>query len=192
MATTPAEDCETSGLSEVGGYYEEKHYHAEIIFAVIAFIFSVILLSLISNQTTWVNGQPFTKQPAFWPAISLIGMVVAGAFELFFIWRRFKVLGGKKCSDEMFRWFKAVEFLIWFMVYVFAVPYLGYLLATLIFTVSLTYRLGYRGKFYMLMAALSGLGVVLLFKTMLSVKVPSGVIYEYLPDALRNFMILYF
>ena len=41
-------------------------------------------------------------------------------------------------------------------------------------------------------AAFTGLGIVLVFKAALSVKIPGGAIYEYLPDTLRNFLIVNF
>ena len=87
---------------------------------------------------------------------------------------------------------KAIEFAGWFLVYVLVVPTIGYLLATLLFCLLLTWRLGYRSKSRLVAAALTGLAVVLVFKSMLSVKIPGGEIYEFLPAALRNFMILNF
>ena len=43
-----------------------------------------------------------------------------------------------------------------------------------------------------MMAAVMGFGIVLLFKTGLSAKIPGAAVYEYLPGALRNFMIANF
>ena len=39
-------------------------------------------------------------------------------------------------------------------------------------------------------AAGVGLFTVVLFKSLLQVKIPGGAVYEFLPGALRNFMIL--
>jgi hypothetical protein len=44
----------------------------------------------------------------------------------------------------------------------------------------------------LLSSVLIALSIVLVFKTFLEVKIPGGIIYEYLPDTLRNFMILNF
>ena len=52
-------------------------------------------------------------------------------------------------------------------------------------------RIEFPAPFCCLWCALSCLQV-LVFKSMLSVKIPGGEIYEYLPAALRNFMILNF
>jgi len=39
---------------------------------------------------------------------------------------------------------------------------------------------------------ITGLSIVLIFKTFLEVKIPGGAIYEFLPNTLRSFMILNF
>ena len=57
---------------------------------------------------------------------------------------------------------------------------------------ALAFRAGYRGPRMLCAAALTGLSIVLIFKTTLSVKIPGGAIYEYLPDIFRNFMIVNF
>ena len=77
------------------------------------------------------------------------------------------------------------------MVYVWAVPIIGYLLATLLFAMLLSLRMGYRGVMQIGGAAAVGIAIVVVFKSFLGVKIPGGAIYEYLPDALRNFMIVY-
>lgn len=78
------------------------------------------------------------------------------------------------------------------MMYVAMVPVLGYLASTIIFTVLLALRQGYRGIRNLCAAALLGLAIVLVFKTGLSVKIPGGAVYEYLPSSLRSFMIINF
>jgi len=78
------------------------------------------------------------------------------------------------------------------MAYVFIVPILGYLLSTILFTSTLSFRLGFRSAKHLLLAVVFGITVVVLFKTFLQVKVPGGQIYEYLPTTLRSFMLTYF
>ena len=78
------------------------------------------------------------------------------------------------------------------MAYVYLMPLLGYLPATLVFMCLLTLRLGYRNLRYLLIAAVIAIAIVLFFKTALAVKISGGAIYEYLPDGLRNFMIINF
>ncbi len=92
----------------------------------------------------------------------------------------------------MLNWARALEFLLWFLIYVQAVPIIGYLPATVLFTVLLAARQGYRSRRQLTTAAAVGVGIVLVFKTGLSVRIPGGAIYEYLPQTLRNIAIIYF
>ena len=68
---------------------------------------------------------------------------------------------------------------------------IGFLLATLVFSVAMTWAVGYRAPKYLWSAAALAIGVVVLFKSLLSIKIPGGAIYEFAPGALRNFLILY-
>jgi len=88
-------------------------------------------------------------------------------------------------------WFGALEYAGYFLLYVAAVPRLGYLPATLLALPLLTWRLGYRAPRMLIISALFGVTVVVLFKSLLQVKIPGGSVYELLPAAARNFMILY-
>ena len=71
-------------------------------------------------------------------------------------------------------------------------PQAGYLPATLIFTILLTLRAGYRSRTALVSAAVGAVAIVLLFKTFLQVKLPAGRLYETLPDGLRQIMLTYF
>ena len=98
----------------------------------------------------------------------------------------------KGAGREVLTWARALEYLVWFMAYVWAVPVIGYLAATLIFAGLLAVRVGYRAPRQIALALATGFVIVLVFKAGLSVKIPGAAIYEYLPGALRNFMILNF
>lgn len=115
-------------------------------------------------------------------------MAVFGALHLVVSWR-LRAPGG---WFEAGAWLRAFEYFFWFMVYVWAVPILGYLLATVLFTVGLALRQGYFRPRQMALAMLLGVVIVLTFKTVLQVKIPGGAIYEHLPDGLRSFMIVNF
>lgn len=161
----------------------------DIVFAWIFLIVSIFLLFQLFDQTAYKNGGKLFAQPRFWPAVSLLGMLCFAALHLI----------GSACSDriegrwrEVLSWFWAVEYAVWFMVYAAVVPYSGYLLTTLLFTVLLALRAGYRSARLLWSAVGSGLVVVLLFKTLLKVNLPAGRLYEVLPDGLRQFMLTYF
>lgn len=161
----------------------------DIVFAWFAFLVSVFLLSQIMDQTAWKAGNKLFAQPRFWPAVSLGGMAIFAGFHLL----------GSACSErihgrwkEVWLWVCALEYAVWFIAYASAVPYSGYLLTTIVFAIALTFRAGYRSPRIIISAALAAVVIVVLFKTLLQVNLPSGLIYEYLPDGLRQIMLTYF
>ncbi|MGI9356698.1 MAG: tripartite tricarboxylate transporter TctB family protein [Rhizobiaceae bacterium] len=161
----------------------------DIVFAWAVLLVSVLLLSQLFEQTAYKPGGKLVAQPVFWPAISLTFMTGFAAFHLL----------GSALSDrlegrwsEVLLWFSALEYAAWFIAYAALVPIAGYLASTLVFAVLLTIRVGFRSRLALVSAAMSALVIVLLFKTFLQVKLPSGQVYEYLPDGLRQIMLTYF
>lgn len=161
----------------------------DIVFAWMALVVSVFLLSQLVDQTTWRNGGKLFAQPRFWPAVSLGGMAFFAAFHLL----------GSALSDrihgrwqEVWLWITSLEYAGWFIAYAVLVPYAGYLPSTVIFAVALALRAGYRKMSTLGIAAVSAVVIVLLFKTFLKVNLPAGLIYESLPDGLRQIMLTYF
>lgn len=161
----------------------------DFVIALLSVLFALFLALSLPYQTTWVARTKLFAQPAFWPAVA-VGLMVA-----FSIMHLIGALVSERIPgrlQEVKEWLKATEFVFWFMGYVFLVPYLGYLPMTLAFTMLLTLRLGYRGTVWMGAAAALSVAVILLFKGLLQVKIPSGAIYEYLPaGALRTFVMTY-
>ena len=94
--------------------------------------------------------------------------------------------------QEVALWLSSLEYAAWFIAYAGVVPYAGYLPTTVIFAVALAVRAGYRKTSTLVIAAIAAVVVVLLFKTLLQVKLPAGQIYESLPDGLRQIMLTYF
>ena len=148
---------------------------------------SALLLLFIGDQTAWVNKTKFAAQPRFWPAVGLLLMVGMVGLHLWKMpWRGFSRFD----RVELKRWLTVFEYAGWFMVYVLVVPVLGYLPTTLIFVPALAWRMGYRSRRMMIICVAFSFAVVIIFKSFLSVKIPGGMIYEYLPGALRSFAIL--
>ncbi|MBE1283877.1 MAG: tripartite tricarboxylate transporter TctB family protein [Rhodobacteraceae bacterium] len=160
----------------------------QLIFALFFFLFSAVLLALIPDQTRWVEKSKFVAQPRFWPAIGLGLMVLFGGLHLYRLpwWR-----ATRYDFWEVRKWFVVLEFAGWFMGYVVAVPIIGYLPVTLIFVPALSWRMGYRTRFMLGISVVFAVAVVVLFKGLLSVKIPGALLYEYLPGGLRSFFILY-
>lgn len=167
------------------------NHAALLLFGLLSLAIALLLLSLLGQQTTWVNGQPLVRQPALTSIVSLSGMALFGTIWLLLFWRNRRQTPIGNPLPELLQWLKGLEYLGWFMVYVWAVPLIGYLLATLLFCTLLAMRCGYRSRQAMFSAVLTGIAIVIIFKAMLSVKIPGGAIYESLPPAIRNFMILY-
>ena len=155
-------------------------------------LLSLLLIVNIGNETKWVKGVKFIAQPRFWPGLCLIGMAVCSIALAYRLYKPGDQPNQAKVWQEVGLWLRPIEYVIYFMIYVFAVGKIGYLFSTLLFCPALAFRCGYRGRKYFVAALLFGLSVVLFFKTFLQIKIPGGALYEYFPDAIRNFMILNF
>ena len=169
--------------------FQRNRRPGDIVFAWFFLIVSLLLLSQLFDQTAIKPGAKIFVQPRFWPAVSLIGMTVFASLHLL----------GSALSErldgrwqEAGLWLRALEYAGWFIAYAFFVPYAGYLPTTLIFTLFLLLRAGYRKRSIFVSGAVSAILIVVLFKTFLQVKLPAGQIYEALPDGLRQIMLTYF
>lgn len=168
--------------------FQRYRMPGDLIFAIALLVVALVLLVTLTGQTKWLPGKPLFAQPRFWPAIGVFGMVGFGALHLLGSVLSPRIPGRLR---EMLFWLRSLEYVAWFLVYVFAAPVIGYLPATLVFMVALTLRVGYRGSRYVLAAAGSALAIVLLFRVLLQVKIPGGAVYEYLPGGLASFMLTY-
>ena len=170
---------------------EIRHQPGGLLFAGLFLAASVLLFSQLGAETRFAAKAWGTKkmfaQPGFWSGVAVIGMCVFGVLHAVASFTR--RTGGD--LREGVQWLLVLEYLGWFMAYVFAVPWIGYLPATMIFMGALALRAGYRDRPRILMALVTGAGIVLIFESLLAVKIPGGALYEHLPDMLRNFAILY-
>lgn len=178
-----------SNVETLKSLFKRYRRPGDIVFAWIALLVSLFLLFQIAEQTAWKNGGKLFAQPRFWPAVSLGGMVFFAALHLLGSALSERIYGRWK---EVWLWISSIEYAIWFIAYAIVTPYAGYLPSTIIFAVLLTLRAGYREKLNLCAAGVSAIVIVLLFKTFLTVNLPSGLIYEILPDGLRQVMLTYF
>lgn len=169
-------------------FFQRERLPGDLVFAVAFLLISIFLVSQLGEQASWVKRTKFFAQPAFWPTISLLGMLFFAVLNCLG-----SIVSPKSPGrgPEMMFWLGSIEYSAWFLLYVWIVPRVGYLGATLLFTMVLTYRVGYRTKEFFIGAAAMGVGIVVIFKAFLQVKIPAGQVYEYLPDGIRNFMLLY-
>lgn len=168
--------------------FPETRKPGEILFVMISMGVALALLAAIPWQTTWLPGKGLASQPRLWPSLSLGGVVLFGLMNA---WSRIRVTRTPGRWQEAAAWLRSLEFIGWYMLYVLAIPVIGYLLATVTFCTGLAMRLGYRGRPVWIAAAF-GLFVVLFFKSAMNVKIPGGAIYEFAPDPLRYILLRYF
>lgn len=161
----------------------------DLVFALAFLIFAVFLLSQLGEEVKWTKRTKLFAQPAFWPTVGILGMVVFGALHCIGSLVSPRIRGR---WAEVGLWARSLEYFAWFMAYVIAVPVAGYLPSTIVFAVILTLRAGYRSAGMVAGAALSAVVIVVVFKSLLQVKVPGGALYEHLPDGIRAFMLTYF
>ncbi|MDP2494599.1 tripartite tricarboxylate transporter TctB family protein [Shimia thalassica] len=161
----------------------------QLLFAIVFLVAALLLLSQLGEETKWAKRTKFFAQPRFWPAVSIGGMVLFGGLHL---WKlpRCKFVTADYAEWKI--WFLGIEWVVWFLVYVLLVPIFGYLPVTLLFMPLMSWRMGYRDKQMLWISAAFGAAVVILFKSLLDVKIPGGMVYEYLPGSLRSFFILNF
>lgn len=180
-------------VSEHGASDEQKLRPGELAFTLFLTVAAILLLSLIAEETRFYKRLKLPTQPGFWPAIGLGGMVLCGVALSITGWRqKRRSKSGTDDLSEILFVARASEFMLWFMIYVWITPWTGYLFSTLIFMVCLAWRAGYRSTKLLIVSGGIGFGIVLLFKTFLSVKIPSGAVYELLPPAMQSFMAINF
>jgi hypothetical protein len=154
-----------------------------------ALALSLLLLSQIGGQTVWVeDADSFAAQPRFWPGVAIVTMCVAFGLHLLRMQRR---RPNRADRDETRRWLRPFEFVVWFMVFVYAVPLIGFLPMSVAFACALTWRLGYRDWRMLLVAAVFAVVTVVVFKGFLGVRIPGAALYELLPAGPRGFFLQY-
>lgn len=168
--------------------FQRNRRPGDFFFASLFLIISLLLLSQLGTQTKWMSSGNWSSQPGLWPAIAIVGMTLFASLHWISTFVSEKIAGR---WAEVFTWLRAFEFVGWFMVYVLAVPLLGYLPSTIIFSFILALRMGYRSKTVLGFSVLTAIAVVVTFKSFLQVRVPGGLAYEYLPDFMRSFMLTY-
>ena len=183
--------AKTNRQGKVEDYFVSPYSSALVWFGVCTFLVAVFLASQLGSQTKFFEGMPLEKQPGLWAAIGIVGMLIFGFFQMVQFWFHRNGLRAPAFVAEIVIWARAGEYVLWFMVYVYVVPIVGYLPTTIGFLLLMTWRLGYRKSAHFVFAVLAGIAIVLVFKSFLQVKIPGGALYEFLPDALRSFAILY-
>lgn len=160
----------------------------QVVFALAWLGVTAFLLAHLGDQTRWVDKTDLVAQPRFWPAVAL---AVMGGFGLLHLWHLPRRRQWRLERAEVKRWAQPLEFAGWFMVFVWAVPIIGFLPASMVFAPALTWRMGYRAPVFFVASVVFAVLVVVVFKGLLGVRIPGGAVYEFLPGAARGFAILW-
>ena len=145
-------------------------------------------MSQIGTETKVVKRTKWFAQPSLWPTIAIWGMVIFSGLHLISSAVSPRIPGRWR---ELLFWLKSLEYVIYFLIYVVAVPWLGYLPATMAFAVFLAVRTGFRSPAAIGTSMAFGAVVAIVFRALLQVNIPAGRLYEFLPDAVRVFALTY-
>ena len=137
------------------------------------------------------------KQGWVAPLICLLILLPAAAINLHgsyrSLQRKFRQKVPWRWTYEMGQWIRALEFIVYFVLYTVAVPILGYLVSTLLMGSFLTVRLGYRGWRWVGIALASSFAIVLLFRSLLQIRTPVNIwLYNQMPDSVALFFKTWF
>ncbi|QFT61174.1 Tripartite tricarboxylate transporter TctB family protein (plasmid) [Sulfitobacter sp. THAF37] len=169
--------------------FRRERRPGDLIFAAGFLVLALACLVAVPWQAQFLGKKSLVEEPGFWPSVGVGMMVVFGAIHFVCTWNAPRLPGR---LQEVILWLRSVEFVLWFSVYVGAVPVIGYLPATLLFAVLLSIRAGYRSVRMLTSAAGLALATVLVFKAGLGVRLPAGAVYQYLPDGIRSFVMVNF
>lgn len=160
----------------------------DIVFAVAFLAFALFLFFSIDTQTQVAKRAKWFAQPALWPTIAVTGMAVFAALHVLSSALSPRIPG--RWSEVAF-WLRSLEYVLYFLVYVAAVPWTGYLPATVLFAVFLALRTGFRSPRALGITVVFGVLVAVIFRGFLQVKIPAGAFYQHLPDGVRIFALTY-
>jgi len=137
------------------------------------------------------------KQAWVVPLLCLLFLVPAALlnfFESYKVWRwRQRFRQPTDANFELVKYAEALEYVLYFIAYSLCVPYLGYLVSTLILGMFLTWRLGYRTRLWILKGFIASFLTVVVFRTLLQIKTPIDIwLYNQFPETIRAFMLTYF
>ena len=173
--------------------FDARRRPGDFLFAAALFALALFLLIALPEQTRWFKRVELLLQPRFWPAVVLGALVLFSGLHLLqsALARRHpdSLDASPVPAGELLRWLRPLEFALYFVLYAASIPWLGYLLSTLLFMPLLGLRTGIRSLSGLGLLAGIGAGVVLVFKTGLEVRMPPGALYDLFPPALRNFLI---
>ena len=173
--------------------FDIRRRPGDLFFAAALYALALFLLSQLPEQTRWFNRVDLLLQPRFWPSVVLGALTLFSGLYLMQSWLARRNPDHLDTSPvpagELLRWLRPLEYALYFVAYAASIPWLGYLLSTVLFMPLLGLRTGIRSLSGLGLLAGIGAGIVLVFKTGLEVRMPPGAVYDLFPPAVRNFLI---
>ena len=189
---------------KVADLFKFQRGRADLLFSALILGMALLLLLTFFDQSGWADRDlpqkrlgKVLKQPWIGPVIALLILVPAALGNLGLSLRRALLDRRKhrpnKTRYEVVQWLRAIEFIVYFIIYTRSIEIVGYLIATVIFAMLMVLRLGYRSwRWVGIAAGVSFLSVVF-FRTLLQIKTPVNIwLYNQLPEGLERFMKVYF
>ena len=203
------------GAGAEPGLFAVRRRPGDLFFAAVLFILALFLLSRLPFETRWFNRIALPLQPRFWPAVVLGTFAFFSGLYLLqslLAWNKTvrrpsatqaetpaiphsdsgiarRPRQRSPLAGELLRWLRPLEFALYFVAYAASIPWLGYLLSTAAFMPLLGLRTGIRSLSGLGLLAGLSIGIVLVFKTGLEVRMPPGALYDLFPPQVRNFLI---
>ena len=187
---------------KVADLFKFQRGRADLLFSALILGMALALLLTFFDQSGWADRdlpQKRLGKALKWigPVIALLILVPAALGNLGLSLRRALLDRRKhrpnKTRYEVVQWLRAIEFIVYFIIYTRSIEIVGYLIATVIFAMLMVLRLGYRSwRWVGIAAGVSFLSVVF-FRTLLQIKTPVNIwLYNQLPEGLERFMKVYF
>ncbi len=168
--------------------HAEIPVEAQLAFAAALLILAVVLLVLVPFQTRPAPaGKGWYLQPHTWPIFSLLLVAIPAAIQTVALIRRARKARDRAVFRKRALWAfgdlrLTIEYSLYFLVYLYAIGYVGFALSTLVFGQVCLWRAGLRSLNW----ALANLGFTLVLVLGLRVGMdlwfPVAPLYEYFPD----------
>lgn len=153
---------------------------------------SMILIVLAPFATSpQPAGKGWYLAPIAWPLVSLGMAIVAGAALSWQFLKAFRGARDRKAFRTKTLWafgglVEAFEYALYFCVYMVAVSYLGFAIATLLFLEFVIWRAGLRGTKWVLTGLFTTVAIVVIFRVGIGLWFPLAPLFKLLPDWVGN------
>ena len=189
---------------KVENLFEFRRITGDLTLSLVFLLFVIFLFLNFNTESGWdTRNLPqkrvgkILKQQWVGPLLCMVILIPATFINLYESFKALKKSQRLKIPNkiqyEISQWIRSIEFIVYFLIYTFAIEIFGYLISTMIFANFLTFRLGYRTKKWILTSTICSFVVVIIFRSILQIKTPVNIwLYKYFPENIEVFMKIYF